>query len=103
MLSRIAHVSRNGGGLRAGSALSRFERLAALQATGSIAGRDQAAKRAHPLRREIAISRGYSQQLSQRRSHVGTQATNTAKKRLREGSHEIPHIQTAAQAGSPAR
>jgi hypothetical protein len=49
---------------RPDSALSRFERLATLQAKGSMAGRDQAAKRAHALGREIAISRGYSQPLS---------------------------------------
>jgi hypothetical protein len=82
------------------SASSRSERLAALQAKSSMAGRNQAAKWAHPLGREIAIAWGDPQLLSQRRSHIGAQAANTAKKRLREGSHEIPHIQNRCPSGA---
>jgi hypothetical protein len=84
------------------SALSRSERLAALQAKGSMAGRDQAAKWAHPLGREIAIARGDPQPLSHRRSQIRAQAANTAKERLQEGSHGIPHIQNRCTSGSPA-
>jgi len=73
---------------RAAATLSWLERFAALQAKGSVARRDQSTKRAHPLRREIAVSWCYPKRLSQRRSHEGAQTTKTAKKRLREGSHD---------------
>lgn len=71
--------------------LSRFERLAALQAKGSMAGRDQAAKWAHALRCEIAIVRCDSQLLPERGRQIGTKAANTAKKRMREGIHNSTH------------
>src|SRR5271165_6386241 len=56
--------------------LGGFERLAAFQATGFVARGDEFTKWANPLGREIAISRGYSQRLSQRRRQKGAQTAN---------------------------
>jgi hypothetical protein len=70
-----------------GVSSSRFERLAAFQATGSVARRDEPTKWAHALGREIADPRFHAQPLSQRRCHKGTQAAHNAKEPLRVGSH----------------
>ena len=68
-----------------------------------MAGRDQAAKWAHPLGREIAIARGDPQTLSQRRSQVSAQAANTDKKHLRKGSHEIRRVQNRCTKRQPGK
>jgi len=68
--------------------LSWLERLAALQATGSVARGDESTKRAHPLGREIAVAWFHADRLPQRRSQESAQTTDAAKKGLREGSHD---------------
>jgi hypothetical protein len=67
--------------------LSGFERLAALQATGSVARGDESTKRAHPLGREIPVAWFHADRLPQRRSQESAQTADAAKKGLREGSH----------------
>lgn len=67
--------------------LSGFERLAALQATGSVARGDESTKRAHALGREIAVAWFHADRLPQRRSQESAQTADAAKKGLREGSH----------------
>jgi hypothetical protein len=63
------------------------EGLAALQATGLVARRNESAKWAHPLGREVAVVWFHSQKLPERSCEEGTQAANTSKKWMRDRSH----------------
>lgn len=69
------------------SNLCRSEYLAALQATGFVARRDEPAEWAHPLDREVAVVWLHLQELPQRSCEECAQAANAGKKRMREGSH----------------
>jgi len=69
------------------SVSGRFEGLAALQATASVARGDESAEWAHALGREIADPWLHAQRSSQPGSREGTQTSQIAKERLQEGNH----------------
>ena len=69
------------------SFLGWFKCLATLQATCFEARRDEATKRTHPLRREIAVVCLHSQRLPQGSSDESTQAPSTDNERVKDGIH----------------
>ena len=73
--------------LKVYSSLGWFKGLATLQAACFVARRDESTKRAHPLRREIAVVCFHSKDLPQRSSHKSTHAANTDNKRVKDGIH----------------
>jgi hypothetical protein len=72
--------------VRGCSALSWLEGPAAFQATCLVARRDEPAKRAHSLRREVPVVCFHPQKSPQRSGQEGVQTTQAGKKRMwREG------------------
>lgn len=69
------------------SSLGRFKGLATLQAACFVARRDPSTKRAHPLRREIAVVCFHSKHLPQRSSDECARTANTDNKRVKDGIH----------------
>ena len=63
------------------------QRLAALQATGFMARRNEPTEGAHALGGEITVVWFHPKPLPQRRRHVGNPASDAAKKGMRKGCH----------------